>query len=458
MCRKPIFLISTQVVVLILFVLFAGASASSKKTAKTNNTSSNEQFFEEGALQSKEVTLTVIGTAETEEKATLQALRSALEQTYGAFVSSSTTIENDTLIKDEIVSIASGIVKKYNKLAVATLPNGQISVSLIASIAVNEFVSYAQSKGSKLEFSGNVYAANLSLLKLKIAANRKAYIDLFAKLKELAPFMYTFELCNLSDPLYFEGGDIKVDWQLGGGAIEIPKKIYKFNCTIKQWPNLQYHECAELYFKTKEELQLSPSEIELCEQNKLEYDVLTYDDVRNSYYEVIKEIFNAMYRFRVEEINNPQNKYEFRKTHVPAYGVLSMGSYSILDRYFSDSGVSYPFYSYFLKCYIRGRDGKINYRFIDEQGHNIGKDEIIPFSILCYERGLEDILKEGYGELIKTPIKLSSKQKKEVKNGTYKGRLYDVSYFAREFCRLYRVSVFIAADDMEKFKGFEVIY
>ena len=68
--------------------------------------------------QVDEVTLTVIGTGVNEEQATLQALRSAIEQSFGTFVSANTTILNDKLVQDEIVSVSRGNVKEYKKLAV----------------------------------------------------------------------------------------------------------------------------------------------------------------------------------------------------------------------------------------------------------------------------------------------------------------------------------------------------
>ena len=59
-------------------------------------------FATNSFAQVNEVTLTVIGTGENEEKATLQALRSAIEQIFGAFVSANTTILNDEIVQDEI--------------------------------------------------------------------------------------------------------------------------------------------------------------------------------------------------------------------------------------------------------------------------------------------------------------------------------------------------------------------
>lgn len=80
--------------------------------------------------QVDEVTLTVLGTGCTEEEATNIALRSAVEQSFGAFVSANTTILNDRLVKDEIVSLSKGNIKNYDKLSVSSLPNGQVGVSM----------------------------------------------------------------------------------------------------------------------------------------------------------------------------------------------------------------------------------------------------------------------------------------------------------------------------------------
>ena len=111
-------------------------------------------FFTTATFAQDEVTLTVIGIGENEEKATLQALRSAIEQTFGAFVSANTTILNDEIVQDEIVSVSTGNVKQYEKNATAILPNGHVSVSLTAIISINRLISYAKSKGSKAEFAG----------------------------------------------------------------------------------------------------------------------------------------------------------------------------------------------------------------------------------------------------------------------------------------------------------------
>ena len=61
--------------------------------------------FSLSLLAIDEVTLTTMGDGATLEEAKNNALRNALEQAYGAFMSSSSIILNDELTKDEIVSV-----------------------------------------------------------------------------------------------------------------------------------------------------------------------------------------------------------------------------------------------------------------------------------------------------------------------------------------------------------------
>ena len=80
--------------------------------------------FQVSAQNSDEVTLVVSADGVTKEEATKIALRSAIEQAYGAFISANTTILNDELVKDEIVTISNGNIKSYKEIANEDLPNG----------------------------------------------------------------------------------------------------------------------------------------------------------------------------------------------------------------------------------------------------------------------------------------------------------------------------------------------
>ena len=125
--------------------------------------------------QVDDVTLVVNGEGVTKDEATTKALRSAIEQAFGVFVSANTEILNDELVKDEIATVSSGNVKKYTELGVSILPNNLTSVTLQATVSVQKLTSYAKSHGSSAEFAGATFAQNVKLAKLRMQNTEKAY-------------------------------------------------------------------------------------------------------------------------------------------------------------------------------------------------------------------------------------------------------------------------------------------
>ena len=90
-----------------------------KKKNKKTGYSSFKEFMStyKEPLANDDIEVIVSADGFTKEQATLSALRNAIEQTYGAFVSSNTQLLNDELIKDEIVSISNGYVKRFECLS-----------------------------------------------------------------------------------------------------------------------------------------------------------------------------------------------------------------------------------------------------------------------------------------------------------------------------------------------------
>ena len=141
-----------------------------------------------------EVTLIVNGSGATKEDAVHTALRGAIEQAYGVFVSANTTILNDELVKDEIVTITSGNVKSFTELESVALPNGSFAVTLQAVVSTQKLAAYAKSKGASCEFAGATFGANLKLLKLNQINTEKAFDNLMIQLETLAPYIFDFNL------------------------------------------------------------------------------------------------------------------------------------------------------------------------------------------------------------------------------------------------------------------------
>jgi len=147
----------------------------------------------------EEVTLTVSGDGATKTEATQLALRSAIEQAFGVFVSANTQILNDELVKDEIATVSSGNIKKYEEIASAILPNGNTTVTLKAVVSISKLITYAQSKGSSAEFAGATFGMNMKLKELNKANEEKAIENMINQLTALIPSMFDYKL-ELGEP------------------------------------------------------------------------------------------------------------------------------------------------------------------------------------------------------------------------------------------------------------------
>ena len=131
----------------------------------------------------KTVTLTVTGQGKTIEEAKQNALRSAIEQAFGTFISSNTTILNDKLIKDEIISVTNGNIQKYDVLNETPLPDGSYATILKAIVSVNKLTGFCISKGVTVEFKGGLFAMNIALQELNEQNEIKAWNNILNLLK-----------------------------------------------------------------------------------------------------------------------------------------------------------------------------------------------------------------------------------------------------------------------------------
>jgi hypothetical protein len=137
------------------------------------------------AQEDKTVTLTVSGTGQSLEEAKNNALRSAIEQAFGAFISSKTEVLNDNLVKDEIISVSNGNIQNFNVVSEVQLPNGQFSTSLKATVSVTKLTSFVESKGVLVEFKGSLFAFNINQQTLNEKNELKAVNDLIITLKSI---------------------------------------------------------------------------------------------------------------------------------------------------------------------------------------------------------------------------------------------------------------------------------
>lgn len=172
----------------------------SNKTASSNTENSNTVHENE-----KIVTLVTNGTGDTKEEATRNALRSAIEQAYGTFVSANTEVLNDELIKDEIVTVSTGNIKSYKELSVCQT-NGVFDVSVQAAVSIDQLTKFAQSKGMQADFSGALFAMNMKMRQLNKENEAEAIKIMSQKAEAIARnglFDYEIEI----DEPFMSGSD-----------------------------------------------------------------------------------------------------------------------------------------------------------------------------------------------------------------------------------------------------------
>ena len=190
------------------------------------------------AQEDKTVTLTVSGTGKTIEEAKTNALRSAIEQAFGAFISSKTEILNDNLVKDEIVSVANGNVQKYDVVSQVELPNVGFAITLSATVSISKLTFFAESKGVEVEYKGGMFAQNIKLQKLNEQSEEKATKNLIEVYIQLLESSFDFNLIT-SDPVLVQG----------------QSDIYKINFTVKTIANDNYNKFINYFKETLSKVQ-----------------------------------------------------------------------------------------------------------------------------------------------------------------------------------------------------------
>ncbi len=153
-------------------------------------------FQKVNAQAINEVSLVVSSQGSTIDIAKQNALRSAVEQAFGAFVSAKTEILNDELIKDEVVSISNGNVKEYEILNQLYLEEQKLYlVNLRAVVSLEKLASFVQSKGyNEVSFDGSNFTMNMKLQRLNESSELVALKNILVQGLELGSTFFDQKL------------------------------------------------------------------------------------------------------------------------------------------------------------------------------------------------------------------------------------------------------------------------
>ncbi len=195
--------------------------------------------------QSKDVTITTSGSGATQEKATQNALRSAIEQAFGTFISTKTEILNDELISDQITSVASGNIKSYEVLNASQLPNSSWGVTLKSVVSVDKLTSFVQAKGVEVEIKGGLFAMNVKQQMLNEQAEVNAVYNMFGVLHEVMQSSFDYTLVS-AEPK----------------SLDAENKNWEIPLVVTATTNKNIDFCATYCIKTFAALSLSSEEVE----------------------------------------------------------------------------------------------------------------------------------------------------------------------------------------------------
>jgi hypothetical protein len=226
----------------------------------------------------KTVTITVSGTGKTKDDATKNALRNAIEQSFGAFISSKTEVINDTFVNENITSLSQGSIVEFSILSSTFLPDSNYSLSIKAVVSLTKMQKIVENNGHSVSIEGGLFGYNLKLFKLQSTAEKQVITDLVVNSINILKKSINYKL-ELMPP---KKSDIRSDLQssLSEGSYSDYWKnvdnlyfndIYKIRMIIEASPNSNLDVFIDYFMKTISAIKMSNSEIEFAKQSGIEY-------------------------------------------------------------------------------------------------------------------------------------------------------------------------------------------
>lgn len=302
------------------------------------------------AQDDKTVTLVVSGQGKTQDEAKQNALRSAIEQAFGTFISSKTEILNDNLVKDEIVSITNGNIQKYELLSEGFIPDGNYSVTLRAIVSISKLSNFCESKGIEILFNGDLLSSNIQLIEMNKDAELISMKNLIKSSKDWLKKCFDYSL-KTSEPTSLNGR-------------------YQISLTVSTSLNSNFVEYNKYTINTLKNISMSESEIKNYNKLEIEYyqiQILDLNKVPNTYYfrneQSLNVFFNLfekpeVYLQNFEVSNNLESikGIKFQK-------VVRTDDRSALQKEWHSSSivVKYNFFDNLKICHRRTGDGETEY-------------------------------------------------------------------------------------------------
>ena len=306
----------------------------------------------------KTVTLVVSGQGKTQDEAKQNALRSAIEQAFGAFISSKTEILNDNLVKDEIISITNGNIQKFELLSEGYIPEGDYSVTIKADVSISKLSSFCESKGIEIMFKGDLLSSNIQLIEMNKEAELISMKNLTQMSREWLKKCFDYSL-KTSEPTNINGR-------------------YQITLTVITSLNLNFSEFNKYIVNTLKDISMSSSEISKYNKLNLVYykiQILDLNKVPTTFYFRNEESLNVFFSlFEKPEVylQNYQVTNNLEKIDgIKFQKVFRTDDRSSIAKEFNSSSIiiKYNFFEFKICHYVSG-DAEAEYFYCYSQRGN----------------------------------------------------------------------------------------
>ena len=147
---------------------------SDKKTITTGSKETSKQI-EIDSQKTKVVIATGVGG--TEHEAIKDAGRSAVKEAVGMFLVSETIVENDELIKDEVLSVSDGFVSKFRTISKRKDEDGLVEVKATITVVIGKVASKLRGMNISMKDVGSEEFVAVELDKFSSAGEYRKMFD-----------------------------------------------------------------------------------------------------------------------------------------------------------------------------------------------------------------------------------------------------------------------------------------
>jgi hypothetical protein len=285
-------------------------------------------------------TIVASGSGPTTEEARNNALRSAIEQAYGVYVSTKTEVLNDQVVADEIVSVASGNIMSYKILS--EVSSGDIHHSLLeVKVSISNLTSFAQSKGFEVEIKGGIFAANLKQQQLNENAEIKAVRNSLSVALDLLNIGFDFKV-EIKEP--------KLHDQI--------KRVWSVETIVNSYTNSNYELALEIVRSLLNDVSLTKQEAEDYRAlGKPIYELRFYDMEFPDPYTYYLRTSDGLWAFIRFAYKIPAMSHRFQIVDGIKYNINGLtSSISEESSVTLHDEINKMIYQYFLSCRNYGMD------------------------------------------------------------------------------------------------------